>query len=199
MADRIIINSHKDCLTQGFVAQNTVKIHPAESTANTRSNVYGEIRVVFEILNIRYISNILYQINLSTLQCHGLGRSITHIHQFYFVIRNFLAVVRIRYQIIAYTYTVESLDHVWTGSDGAIVKILCICHIHDCHGRMCQLSRKVCIGLCCLDRQGICLIICSNGCLKLQVFLWFCRTARSHFFQIFKTLFYLGRGQIASI
>ena len=199
MTDGVIINRHQDCLTQSLIAKNTVKIHPAETTANTGSDVYGEIRVVFEILNIRYVGDVLYQINLSALQSHGLGRSITHVHQFYFIIRNFLTIVRVCHQIITHTYTIESLNHVRTGSDGTIVKVLGICHINNCHGRMCQLSRKVGIRLGSLDGQRICCVISSNGCLKLQIFLRFCGSARSHLFQIFKALFYFGRGQFTAV
>ena len=199
MTDGVIINRHQDCLTQSLIAKNTVKIHPAESTTNTRCNVYGEIRVILEVLNIRYVGDILYQINLSALQSHGLGRSITHVHQFYFIIRNFLTVVRVRHQIVSNAYAIKGIDHVRTCSDRTIIKVFGICHINNSHGRMCQLSRKVCIRLSGLDGQSVCLIISSYRCLKLQIFLRFCRTTRSHLFQILKILFYFCRSQIAAI
>ena len=51
----------------------------------------------------------------------------------------------------------------------------------------------------CIRDRGICCIICSNGCLELQIFLRFCRSTRSHLFQIFKALFYFSRSQITAV
>ena len=147
ITDGIIIDRHQDRLTQCLVPQNAIKVHPGEPAAHTCCDVYGIIIRILEFLDICYVGDILYQVNLATFQCHCFRRVITHIQQVYFIIRYFFTEVRVCNQCITNTHTVERIDHVRTGSDGAVIKVLRMLYVYDTHGRMTELSHQVGIRL----------------------------------------------------
>ena len=199
ITDSIIIDRHQDRLAQCLVTQNAIKVHPGKTTAHTCSDIYSIVSRILEFLDICYVGDVLYQVNLSTFQCHCFRRVITHIQQVYFIIRNFFPEVRVCDQCITDTHTVERIDHVRTGSDSTVIKVLRMLYVYDTHGRMTELSHQVSVRLCGLDCQCTRLIIRINGCLELQIFFRFCGTGRSYFFQMFVCFFYFACGKITSV
>lgn len=140
-ADGIIVNAHENGLPEGLVAQNTVQVHPAETAAYTGGNVHRVIGVLLEVLDVRNIGDVLHQVHLAALQCHGLGRGIAHKENMDLVIGHFFPIVGVGFHIVTHTHAVEFVNHIGTGTDGTVVKILCMLHIQDRHHRIGQLAR----------------------------------------------------------
>ena len=199
ITDCVIINAHENCLTQRLIGKNSIKIHPGKTSADTRRNIHIKIRIFLEFLNICNIRDIFYQIHLTALQSHRFSRSITHKKNFHLIIRNFLAVVRVLDHIVTHSDAIELFNHIRSCTDCTIVKILHIFYIQNCHRRMCQLTRQVCIRLGSNNRDRIRIIIGCNSRFEFQIFFRFRGTGRSHLFQIVKSFLHFRRCQRTAV
>ena len=115
------------------------------------------------------------------------------------VIGYFFPIVGVGFHIVTHTHAVEFVDHIGTGTDGTVVKILCMLHIQDRHHRIGQLAGQIGIGLGGHDGNGIGGIIGSHLRLIFQVFLRLGRTAGTHLFQVIKIGLYTGGSKGAAI